>query len=175
MQAIVQLFGSLLSTAAIAQPADADPGIMSQVGGLLVGSIPTAVLFIVMVVAYQVLIQKPLSKTLAERRARTEGAMEDAQKAIAQAEARAAEYAEKLRVARSEVYKAREQRVKQWNSERSAAQDVARKAASLKVSQAKDELDAEVSQAKQSIQATASDLAKQVVNAVLPLAAGGVR
>ena len=47
--------------------------------------------------------------------------MEDAQKAIAQAEARAAEYADRLRQARAEVYKVREQRVKQWNAERDAA------------------------------------------------------
>ena len=47
--------------------------------------------------------------------------MEDAQKAIAEAEARTAEYADKLRQARAEVYKVREQRVKQWNAERDAA------------------------------------------------------
>jgi len=149
--------------------------ILQQIGGLLLGAIPTALLFIVLVLAYQFLIQGPLSATLKQRRARTEGALEDAQKAIAQAEARAAEYAAKLREARSEVYKVREQRVKQWNAEREAALDAARKAASLKVSQARAELDAEAAAARKTIEGAAAELANQVVRAVLPLAAGGSR
>jgi F-type H+-transporting ATPase subunit b len=77
--------------------------IVQQLEGLFLGAVPTMVLFIVLVVAYQLLVQGPLTATLKERRARTDGAQEDARKAIAQAEARAAEYAEKLRQARSEV------------------------------------------------------------------------
>jgi F-type H+-transporting ATPase subunit b len=149
--------------------------IIQQVGNLLLGAVPTGLLFIVLVLAYQFLIQGPLSATLKERRARTEGAVEDAHKAIANAEARAAEYAAKLREARAQVYKVREQRVKQWNAERDAALDTARKAAGLKVGQAKAELEAEAAAARQAIQASAGDLANQVVRAVLPLAAGGSR
>jgi F-type H+-transporting ATPase subunit b len=137
--------------------------------------VPTILLFIVLVLAYQFLVQGPLTATLKQRRARTEGAIEDAHKAIAQAEARAAEYADKLRQARGEVYKVREQRVKQWNAERDAALDAARKAAGLKVNQAKTELEAEAAQARLTIQASAGELARQVVRAVLPLAAGGSR
>ena len=149
--------------------------IIQQVGSFLIGAIPTMVLFIVLVLAYQFLVQGPLTATLKQRRARTEGAIEDAHKAIAQAEARAAEYADKLRQARGEVYKVREQRVKQWNAERDAALDAARKAAGLKVNQAKTELEAEAAQARLTIQASAGELARQVVRAVLPLAAGGSR
>ncbi len=141
----------------------------------MVGAVPTALLFIVLVLAYQFLVQGPLSKTLQERRARTEGAIEDAQKAIARAEASAAEYAAKLRQARAEVYKVREQRVKQWNAEREAALEAARKAAGLKVSQARLELEAEAAEARQTIQASAGDLASRVARAVLPQTAGGSR
>jgi F-type H+-transporting ATPase subunit b len=149
--------------------------ILRQVGTLLLGAIPTVILFIVLVLAYQSLVQSPLTQALKERRARTEGAIEEAQKAIAKAEARAAEYANKLRQARSDIFKMREQRVKQWSAERDAALDSARKAAGLKVNQAKAELDAEAENARQSIQASAGDLAGRVVRAVLPLAAGGTR
>ena len=149
--------------------------ILQQVGALLVGAVPTILLFIVLVLAYQFLVQGPLTATLKERRARTEGAVEEAHKAIAQAEARAAEYAAKLRQARAEVYKVREQRVKQWSAERDGALEAARKAAGLKVAQARTELDAEAAQARQSIQASAGDLASQVVRAVLPAGAGGSR
>lgn len=149
--------------------------ILQQVGTLLLGAIPTAVLFIVLVIAYQFLVQNPLTRTLKERRARTQGAIEDAQKAIAQAEERAQEYAAKLRQARADVYKLREQRIKQWNAERDAALDVARRSAGQKVGQAKAQLDAEAVQARLTIQASAGELASRVVRAVLPLAAGGTR
>ena len=149
--------------------------IIQQVGTLLLGAVPTILLFIVLVLAYQFLVQGPLTATLKERRARTEGAVEDAHKAIAQAEARAAEYAAKLRQARAELFKVREQRLMQWNVERDAALDAARKAAGQKVSQAKAELEAEAAHAKQSIQASAGDLARQVMRAVLPVTTGGSR
>jgi F-type H+-transporting ATPase subunit b len=149
--------------------------IIQHLGAMFVGAIPTTLLFIVLVLAYQFLVQGPLTATLKKRRALTEGAMEDAQKAIAEAEARAADYAAQLRQARAEVYKVREQRVKQWNAERDAQLDTARKAAGLKVSQARIELEAEAAAAKQTILGTAGDLAGQVVRAILPAAAGGSR
>jgi F-type H+-transporting ATPase subunit b len=149
--------------------------IIQQVEALLFGAIPTALLFIVLVLCYEFLVQKPLSRTLDERRARTEGAVEDAHRAIARAEARAAEYANKLRQARAEIFKIREQRIKQWNAERDAALDSARKSAGLTVSQAKTELETEAGRARQAIQASAPELAGQVVRAVLPMTAGGTR
>ena len=171
---LIRQAGILLFAAEVpaAQP---EPSLVDQVTQLIVGSIPTAVLFIVVVLCYQFLVQKPLSRTLDERRERTEGAIEAAHRAIAQAEARANEYAQKLRQARAEVFKVREQRIKQWNAERDAALDEARKAAGLRVSQAKAALDAEAERARQSIQASAADLGSQVVRAVLPLAAGSTR
>lgn len=149
--------------------------VMQQLGALMVSAIPTALLFIVLVIAYQVLIQGPLSATLRERHARTEGAMDAAQKAIALAETRTSEYNEKLRQARAEVYKGREQRVKQWNAERDAALDAARKTAGARVREARAALDDEAAAARQSIVASAPELAAQVVRAVLPAAVGGSR
>ena len=37
--------------------------IIEQVGNLLLGSIPTLILFIILVLSYQFLVQGPLSKT----------------------------------------------------------------------------------------------------------------
>ncbi|HEY1211100.1 MAG TPA: hypothetical protein VGE85_17170 [Terracidiphilus sp.] len=149
--------------------------LIQQLGTLLLSSIPTILLFTVLVLAYQFLVQGPLTATLEERRSRTEGAQEKAHQAIAQAEELTAEYAERLRQARGEVYKAREARVKQWSAERDAALDAARKAAVQKVSQAKAALEAEAAQARKAIQASAGDLARQVLRAILPVAAGGSR
>ncbi len=171
---LAQQAGIFLLAAGVpaAQP---EPSLVDQVAQLLIGAVPTVLLFIVLVLCYQFLVQKPLSRTLDERRARTEGAIEDAHRAIAQAESRAGEYANKLRQARAEIFKIREQRIKQWNAERDAAVDQARKAAGLQVNQAKEQLEAEAGNARQAIQASAADLASLVVRAVLPQAAGGTR
>jgi F-type H+-transporting ATPase subunit b len=149
--------------------------IIQQVEALLLGAVPTVLLFIVLVFCYQMLVQGPLTRTLAARRALTAGAVENAHAAIAEAEERAAEYAEKLRQARAEIYKLREQRTKQRSAEREAALEVTRKAAGSKVSLARAEVDAEAEKARLAIQGSAADLARQVVAAVLPLAAGGSR
>jgi F-type H+-transporting ATPase subunit b len=149
--------------------------IIQQVGTLLLGAVPTVLLFIVLVLAYQFLIQRPLTRTLAERARRTSGAVEDAHKAIARAEQRAAEYAEKLRHARAEIFKHREERFQQWAAERDAALNEARKSAGLRVAQAKAAIEAEAEAARRTIHSSAGELAGLVVRAILPLAAGGSR
>ena len=149
--------------------------IFQQIGALLLGATPTILLFVALVLAYQFLVQGPLSRALAERRARTEGAIENAHQAIDRAETKAAEYAEKLRQARAEIFKMREARDKQRTAEREAALDAARKAAGSKVGLARAEMEAEAENAKQAIQGSAGELANQVVRAVLPLAAGSSR
>jgi len=141
----------------------------------MIGAIPTALLFIVLVLSYQFLIQKPLTAVLGKRRALTEGAMEDARTAIALAESKAAEYADRLRQARADAFKIREQRIKQWSAERDAALDAARQATGEKVHQARAALDVEAAAARTTIQASAADLARQAVRAILPAPAGGSR
>ena len=149
--------------------------ILVQVGALLVGALPTAALFIVLVLAYQFLVQGPLTETLKKRHALTEGAVEEARKAIEQAEARTADYEEKLRMARADAFKIREQRIRQWNAEREAALEKARHAASGRVSDARSVIDTETAAARSVIEASAADLAQQAVRAILPAAAGGSR
>jgi len=149
--------------------------IIQQVGALFVGAIPTLILFILLVLAYQFLVQGPLTKTLEQRKARTSGAVEEAARAIAAAEAKTADYANKLRQARAEVFHIREQRLHQWAQERDAALEVSRKAAGARVQQAKAAIEAEVGVARQTLVAGADKLAEQVVRALLPAAAGGFR
>ena len=45
--------------------------ILQQVEALFIGSVPTILLFILLVLCYQFLIQGPLTAALKERRART--------------------------------------------------------------------------------------------------------
>src|SRR5579885_1461984 len=67
---------------------------LRQLGGLLLGSIPTIILL--------------LAQVLAERHARTEGALEKARADMAAAEARTAEYEQRLREARTAVFRSQE-------------------------------------------------------------------
>jgi F-type H+-transporting ATPase subunit b len=149
--------------------------IIQQLGDLVLSSVPTLILFILLVIAYQVLVQGPLSRTLKERRARTSGAVDEAKSAIDAAEAKAAEYANKLRQARTEVFRAREQRLHQAAQERDSVLAAARKAAVQRVLEAKLGLEAEAASARNVVLAGADQLAEQVVRAVMPATAGGSR
>ena len=76
--------------------------ILRQLAPLLIGSVPTIVIFLVLVLGYKYILYGPLLKVLAERRSRTAGAIERAEAAIAAADAKAREYEDKLRAARAE-------------------------------------------------------------------------
>src|SRR5260221_14791061 len=83
---------------------------LRQLGGLLLGSVPTVVMLLMLYAIYTAVVHKPLAKVLAERRSKTEGAIEKARADIAAAEARTAEYEQKIREARLAVFKAQEAR-----------------------------------------------------------------
>lgn len=149
--------------------------LLQQLGDLLLASLPTLFLFIFLVLAYQFLIQGPLSRTLRERRARTAGAVEDANKAIAAAEAKTADYANRLRQARADIFRVREQRLQQWAHERESVLEAGRKAAVQKVLEARLGIEADATAARTTVMAGADQLAEQVVRAVMPATAGGTR
>src|SRR5579875_449848 len=85
--------------------------ILHQLAELFLRSIPTAVLFLLLLGAYRRLVHAPLMKVLAERRGRTTGALARAEAAIREADARSQEYEAKLRAARAEIFHVREQQV----------------------------------------------------------------
>src|SRR4029077_866252 len=99
---------------------------LRQLGGLLLGSIPTIVMLLLLYAIYTVVVHKPLSKVLAERRAKTEGAIEKARADVAAAEAKTAEYEQRLREARMAVFHQQETRRQAALQVRSAAVATAR-------------------------------------------------
>jgi F-type H+-transporting ATPase subunit b len=142
--------------------------ILNQLGGLVLGAVPTMVLMLLLVVSYGLLVRRPMERVLNQRRARTTGAVEDAQQAIAQAEARTAEYEDKLRKARAEILASREQKLKQWSVERDQALAGARAATVEKVKAAKSEIEQSVAIARLQIDGTSAELSEQVLRAVMP-------
>ncbi|AXC11371.1 ATP synthase F0 sector subunit b' [Acidisarcina polymorpha] len=141
--------------------------ILRQLVPLVIGSVPTMILFLVLVIAYKFLLHGPLLKILAERRARTEGAVERAHAAIAAADAKAQEYEAKLRAARAEIFRARENRIKAWNAERESALATARQAARDRVNAAKSSLEAQAATSRQEFERGADALVADILKAVL--------
>src|SRR6266851_10140394 len=111
---------------------------LRQLGGLLLGSIPTIILLTLLYVIYKAVVYQPLSRVLAERRSKTEGAIERARADIAAAEARTAEYEQRLREARMALFKRQEARRQAALQARAAAlvQAQARAQTQLKQAQA---------------------------------------
>jgi len=142
--------------------------ILNQLGGLVLGAVPTMVLFILLVIAYGVLVRRPLERALAERRARTIGAVEQAKGAIAAAEAETDAYEEKLRRAKAEVFEMRERRRQQWNTEREAALEQARIATQERIRAAKQGIEQSVADARTQIESVSAELSSRVLTAVLP-------
>ena len=143
--------------------------ILHQLGELVLGSVPTMVLFVLLTVAYSVLVRRPLDRVLAERRARTQGAVEQARGAMATAEAETSAYEEKLRQAKREIFEAREQRRKRWNEEREAALAEVRSEAQRRIQGARQEIEQSAADARARIESVSGELSSLVLGAVLPV------
>ena len=61
---------------------------LHQLGELLLGAVPTVILLALLYGLYTSIVHKPLQRVLAERRSKTEGAIEKSHADIAEAEAR---------------------------------------------------------------------------------------
>ncbi len=146
--------------------------ILHQLGDLFLRSVPTVVLFLLLLLAYRLLVYTPLLKVLAERRERTTGAVARAEAAIREADARSQEYEAKLRAARVEIFHAREQRVQGLQRERDRALEEARHAAQETVRTARRKLDAEAAEAHSALDGKADSLAAEILRVLLPSASG---
>ncbi len=142
--------------------------LLHQLGGLVLGSVPTMVLFILLVMAYGLLVRRPMDKILAERRARTSGAVEQARGAISAAEAETAVYEDKLRAAKAEIFQARDQKLKQWSAERDAALGELRESMQDRIRTARQEIEQGAGTARQQIEGLSAELSAQILRAVLP-------
>ena len=140
---------------------------LRQGGGLLLGSVPTIVFFLLLYGLYTVLVHRPLTRVLGERRAQTQGAIEKAQSDIASAEARTAEYEQRLRDARLALFKAQEARRARAAQARAAAVAEARKNAQAQVEQARAAIEQDKIAARTTLQAEAGRLAQEIIRVVL--------
>lgn len=140
---------------------------LRQLGELLLGAVPTALLLLALYAVYHLVLHKPLEQILAKRRAMSEGALEQARADIAAAEAKAAEYEERLREAKVAIFKAQEQRRQQAQEARAQAVASARAKADAQVKSARQGIEADMAAAKQALQGDSDRLANDIIRAIL--------
>jgi len=140
---------------------------LKQLGELLLGSVPTVILLMLLYVLYTWIVHRPLQSVLAERRSKTEGAIEKSKSDIAMAEARTGEYEQKLREARAAVFRTQEAKRQAAIQARAHAVGQARTKAQARVQAAKTEIESERATADSRLQAEAGALAQEIVRRVL--------
>jgi F-type H+-transporting ATPase subunit b len=146
---------------------------LRQLGGLLLGSVPTITMMVLLYAIYTFLVHKPLTRVLAERRAKTEGAIEKARADVGAAEASTAQYEQRLREARAALFKTQEASRQAALQARSSAVAAARARAQEQVKQAREALEHEKIAAQDALQSESVRLASEIVRTVLrPVTAG---
>lgn len=123
---------------------------------------------------YTTIVHKPLQRVLAERRSKTEGAIEKSRADIAAAEARTAEYEQKLREARAAVFRAQEARRQAALQARTNALNEARTRAQAQVLAAKKDIENDRATAAARLEGEVAALAQEIMRRVLQ-PAGAVR
>ena len=146
---------------------------LRQLGELLLGSVPTVILLALLYALYTAIVHKPLQRVLAERRSKTEGAVEKSRADIAAAEARTAEYEQKLREARAAVFRAQEAKRQAVLQARTNAVNEARAKAQAQVQAAKKDIESDRAAAEAGLPADAASLAQEIVRRVLQPAGAG--
>ena len=142
--------------------------ILNQLGELVLGSNPTVCFFLLLLAAYSALVKRPLAKVLADRHARTGGAMDEANRAIAAAEQKSSEYEQRLREARAKVFEARAAKQKANTETRDRALAGAREQAQRSIAAAREAVTESGNQARHQIESGADALSQQIVAAILP-------
>ena len=141
--------------------------LLQQLTRLFLRAVPTMVLFLLLCVAYWLIVHRRLAAVLVQRRELTEGAMERARADIAAAESRTAEYEQRLREARMSVFKSQEMRRRQLLEGKSAALAEARAAAEKHVHAARESIRGDAEKAKAALQSEAQNLAAEIIRTVL--------
>ena len=146
---------------------------LHQLGELLLGAVPTVILLALLYALYTGIVHKPLQRVLADRRSKTEGAIEKSKADIAAAEQSTAKYEQRLREARAGVFKAQEARRQKAVQARSNALVEARNRAQAQVQVAKKQIEEDRETAQAALQGEAKTLAAEIVRRVLQPAGAG--
>ena len=146
---------------------------LKQLGELLLGAVPTVILLALLYALYTAIVHKPLKRVLDERRSKTEGAVEKSKADIAAADARTADYEQRLREARAAVFRAQDTKRQAAMQARANAIHDARNKAQAQVQAAKADIEQDRAAAEKGLAADAAALAQEIVRRVLQPAGAG--
>jgi F-type H+-transporting ATPase subunit b len=130
---------------------------------LLIKAIPTIAIFIFLTIYLQAVYFKPVAKVLKERREKTEGVKELAQKAFESAEKKTSEFQRALQLARAEINQQHDLLRRQFAQEQSEALAKARADAEARVADARRAIADEVERAKSDMDLNVESLSTSIV------------
>ena len=144
---------------------------LHALGQIVLRGLPTFFLLLLLHFYLKRTFFAPLEKVLAARFEATTGARKQAEAAMARAEAKAREYEDAIRAARTEVYKDNEGLRKQWRERQSVLLAEARVKTDSAIAVAKAEMAGDARTARESLQSESDRLADGIVAAILRRAA----
>jgi F-type H+-transporting ATPase subunit b len=142
--------------------------LLQQLGGLVLGAVPTMVLFLVTLTAYRFLVHTPLTKVLRERYTKTQGAIESAAAAVAAAERKTMEYEERLRAARTEIFRELHEHLEKIHVESELALAQARAAAQERTAAARTAIEDSMLVARRELDGLIGELSAEILKRILP-------
>lgn len=140
---------------------------LHALGGILLRAIPTFLLVIGLHLYLKYVFFRPMEKVLHQRFEATEGARLLAEKSLARAAAKAADYEAAMRAARAEAYQAQERLYKQLKERETAELSAARAQAEAAIKEAKELLAKDVAAAQASLAYDSDALAAQIADSLL--------
>ena len=147
--------------------------ILNQLGGLILGSVPTVVFFLLLIAAYGFL-GAPAARRGTGRAPRPHhGRRRAGTRRHLRGRAETAVFENKLRAARTEIFQQRDARLKQWTAERDQALQKVREATQHRISLARENIQQGSETARQQIESMSGELSAQILRAVLPAGAPG--
>lgn len=141
--------------------------LVHQIGELFLRAVPVALIVLIFYFALRSLFFKPILAVMAERAARTLGALRSAEAAQAAAAEKLKQYEEALKQAKAKVYSEQEAERKKLLDERTAILTDARKKAFAEVAKAKERVTAELEAAKKEVEVSASQLGGEIAARML--------
>ncbi|MEZ5402150.1 MAG: hypothetical protein R2729_20925 [Bryobacteraceae bacterium] len=141
--------------------------LLATVRELLLRAVPTFLIFTFLYLYLRSTLFGPLQKVLDEREAATIGTRKAADEALRKAERKAAEYDEKLRTVRAELYKEQEEYRNRLRAEQAAELAAAKEKIDWRIREAVASMETNKQEALGRLDAESSSLADRIVSSVL--------
>jgi F-type H+-transporting ATPase subunit b len=139
---------------------------LHDLGRILLNAVPTFLIVGFLILYLRSMFFAPIAKILQRRYDETEGARAAAEESMRQAELRVAEYEEKLRAARNELYAEQEKAFRQLEQENARNLEAAKREAEAQILRARAHLQEQVDESRRTLEAQTSELADRIVSRV---------